>query len=232
MPAGKAAYRGAMIDRPSLAELDIHEGFLASARRAGYVLPDGEPSLATRDEIREGLELYLGSHRGTPPATLTERSKALRKLTSALETCLRDEHWRSGAEEISRWIEKLGWSWRHDLHRYLTDAARSGRIPADAPAEFLQWPRRGASCLPLVAEFCAEPRASEWPDPYLRHLVFDLAPSWRRLTGRALRAEGADKVSLLGEWVRRLVASAAPGANLARTPNAVRNILRLYRAEK
>ena len=232
MPTGKARTRVAFIDRPDFSRLDVQLQFLTEHRRAGYSLPTDEPSEITVAAIRNALEMYVGCHRKTPPITLTVRRKTLNALWEAVQAALSDPRDGATVREAAKWIAKLDINARNDLYHFLTAAARDGKIGKSDPIAFLQWPRGGWNCLPLVLDYCAAPGEALWPDPYLVHLVFDLADPWRALTGRRLRAEDANKDSLLGQWIALLVRTAAPAMQLARPPSAVEDILRAHKAEK
>jgi hypothetical protein len=286
MRTGKVLVSRVFLARPHLGEIDIDEAFLAEVRHPHYSLPPGEPSAATRAEIRDALERYLGCHIKEPAITCTERRRMLRKLKVAVERCMASARPdepnpavlralergiasdldirlldtlglarllgldRNDCAKVSGCIERLGESWRLELRRHLDDAETEGRLRSGAAREFLNFPHQGTDCLPLVAEFCDAALGAGRPDPYLSRLVHDLAPMWRRLTGRPLGAvDDACKELLFGQWVVRKALAATKVANkelaahaaaaardgfscpppvklqVAFTPNSVRDIL-------
>lgn len=233
MPTGKARMRGAFIDRPDLSGLDVRLDFLAAHRRMAYRAPAGEPTPATLASIRYAVGTYIGSHRTAPPMTLTGRRKILRHLARVVRRAIKSPADAEAVRDAEAGLKNLDLNTRDELYRFMTAAAREGRLPPYAPIQFLRRSNGKADWLPLVIEYCAvRSKASAWADPYLVHLVFDLAPAWRLLTGRTLRAEDEEKNSLLGEWVAMLVNDAAPGLKLARPASAVEHVLRLHKGEK
>lgn len=233
MPTGKARMWGAHIKRPDLSRLDLRMDFLEAHRRLGYRVPVGEPTAEILASIRYAVETYIGLHRAAPPMTLTSRRKILRHLARVVRCAIKNPSDADAVREAEASLKNLDQNTRNELYRFLTAAAREDRIPPYAPIQFLRGSNGRADWLPLVVEYCAvRSKASAWADPHLVHLVFDLGPAWRLLTGRALRAEDAKKNSLLGEWVALLVKGAAPKLKLARSASAVEHILRLHKGEK
>ena len=233
MPTGKARMRGAHIKRPDLSGLDVRTDFLEANRRLTYRAPVGEPTSETLASIRYAVETYLGSHRAAPPMTLTSRRKILRHLARVVRRAIKSPNDAEAVRDAEVGLKNLDLNTRDELYRFLTAAAREGRLPRYAPMQFLRGANGKADWLPLVIDYCAvRSKASAWADPYLVHLVFDLAPAWRLLTGRTLRAEDEAKNSLLGEWVAMLVNDAAPKMKLARPASAVEHVLRLHKGEK
>ena len=164
--------------------------------------------------LAEAVRLYL---RDGPNSVAAE--KIARELTQLGWT------WRNRLHRYLTSAEREGRLKRGSARSFLgwpAEAAAVARLEGlvltDRVASAVPRPAARDDCLPLVLEFCFAPVTSQarphpaiarrWPDPYLRHLISDLAPIWEHLTGRSRLARDVDDLCLFGTWLQRLVNSA------------------------
>lgn len=119
MPTGKAHIRGARIDRPDLTGLDVRLDYLEAHRRLAYRLPTGEPTSETVASIRYAVGTYVGSHRTSPPMTLTDRRKILRHLARLVRRAIKSPNDADAVRDAEAGLKRLDLNTRDELYRFL-----------------------------------------------------------------------------------------------------------------
>lgn len=241
MPGGKAISSGGMIRRPNLADLDIATEKLLHYRLKSRKLAFRSPA-EIREQVREAVEVYIGSHLGTQVATVTERNRILSKISVAANKLVAgadERHWRAKLSDAVRLLDVNG---RSDLHRSLTAAARGGPEAAAGTRGIIRLLQIGDPRYPsepgdtwLIRQTATiagrRPFRQKGADPFLRYLVMTLAPLWTEVTGRTALSELTNDALINGAetpateypfaiWLDALVTS---GIELAEVGSASRH---------
>jgi len=216
VPAKRASFTGAFLERPDLQSLEICEAHLSAARI-------GDPSAVCAPAeiapaVRDALEIYLGAHIGAPVPTTTERNKILARIATASERILASDpagsasDWRGKLHQALKELEINGES---ALHRAITKADRDRPGGARGTTGVAHLRTLSLQSLPLSAEdvwlletvIAATSNRAEWVqkraaedllnptrlqrerDSFLPLLIKTLAPLWTRATARTALSE-------------------------------------------
>ena len=236
MTRGTLPYRGWVAGGITVHRLSLFERCLHASKLRRHVLTPAITE-ASRERITAAVVRYCEQHQGTPPVTLTDRTKRLHGVSVAARRLASDPEsptWRKrlAARIAPLFLEDVGAAdfvhhvlltferrigEPHGLARFLItlrskkrlDDYDVGRCRVLAEMEAMAWKVDPAS--PLLPGG-RDPHRPGLRDPYMVGLIVELAASWKAMTGRSVLAKDPiDKRVYFAEWLALVVRKATRG---------------------
>jgi len=237
MTYGKAITAGAIVRRPDLTGMDIGWAELDEFKNKSAENIDRSKELEA--SVVGALEVYLGSHIGTPVPTATLRNIVLSKLATAAQNLAKNQKSELWRTKLHVAYQDLDINGRAMLQRSLTAKARKDGVTTIGTAALSRLPDAldpfsddDFWVLGSVVEIAKRgAKKMKYADPYLPELVISLQRAWTMITGRSTLIEKMlDNVDDLDseqtklypfiEWVNSLIKSGIELALESREPDS------------